>query len=107
MIIHKAISLRPSIEVKYFTPPKELQALRAEYMRENKITEQTMSLSDDQLTRTVITIFATEAIFLEYISSDPVRNSFTIRMNHNEKNEIVEVLSMSNNDGNPYYIKSS
>jgi len=106
MIIHKAISLRPSSDVKFFTPPKDLQDLRAEYMNENKIIQQEMSLSDDQMTRTVVTTFASEDVFLEYIFSKQVKDTFTIRTVYNEQYQIIEVLSMSDGEGNSYFLPS-
>jgi hypothetical protein len=106
MIIHKAISLRPSLDVTFFVPPKDLVDLRAQYMKENKIIQQESSLSDDQLTRMVITKFANEEVFLDYIFSKPVKDNFTIRTFYNEKHQIIEVLSMSEGDGTPYFLHS-
>jgi hypothetical protein len=106
MIIHKAITLRPTLEVNFFIPPKDLQDLRADYIAEGKILKQEMTLSEDQLTRTVVTNFVNEEVFLDYIFGKTVKDTFSIRMLYNERNQIVEVLSMSDQNGKPYYLHS-
>jgi hypothetical protein len=106
MIIHKAITLRPTLEVNFFISPKDLQDLRAEYIAQGKILKQEMSLSEDQLTRTVVTTFANEEIFLDYIFGKIVKDTFSTRMLYNERHQIVEVLSMSDQNGKPYFLHS-
>jgi len=103
-ILHKVISLRPTSDVEFFTPPEDLRTLRTEYTASNKIVKQELLMSADQLTRTVVTTFESKEVFLDYIYSKPVRDTFTIRMSYNERHQIVEVISFSDEEGKPFFL---
>jgi len=105
-ILHKVISVRPTSDVEFFMPPEELRTLRTEYTADKKIIKHEILMSPDQLTRTVTTTFESKEVFLDYVYSKPVRDTFTIRMSYNERHQIVEVISFSDDEGKPFFLHS-
>jgi hypothetical protein len=98
------LSVRPNLDVEFFTAPDPIVQLREEYLSSGRICDIQILYSDDRLTRTVLTIFQSEEIFLEYLKKPQLKNMFRIRKNHNETNDIVEIITITDQEGNPYYL---
>ena len=80
---------RTSAETQFFAmSPAELEYRNQNFVKTGKVLFTKMELSDDKLTRKLITIFLNEEKFLEY-RNDPVISDFRMRKReYNEANGI-------------------
>jgi hypothetical protein len=81
---------RTSAETQFFAmSPAELEYRNQNFVKTGKVLFTKMELSDDKLTRKLITIFLNEATRLEY-RNDPVISDFRMRkQEYNTANNIT------------------
>lgn len=91
--------VRPREGIEFFIPPEAVRVLRSKYRSEEKITDIKITISDDQLTKTIITTFRSQYDFVEYSESPELVGLSVLRQKYNEKHGIVELLTLFDETG--------
>lgn len=99
MIIHKIVMVRPREEIEFFIPPESVKVLRSKFKSEEKIIDIKIIISDDQLTKTIITAFRSQDNFREYANSPELNGLSGLRQNYNEQHGIVELSTLFDETG--------
>lgn len=91
--------VRPNEEIEFFIPPEPVRLLRRKFKLEEKITDIKIIISEDQLTKTIITSFKSQADFKEYAESPELNGLSILRRQYNEQYGIVELLTLFDETG--------
>lgn len=88
MLVHKKISKRLNESTKFFQNSDEFQSMRDEFSSTGKIVSTSRTVSEDKLTKTVITEFKDEEAFLEYINHPATKTNKQLRIKYEKENNI-------------------
>jgi hypothetical protein len=91
--------VRPDEEIEFFSPPDPVKLLRKKFLLEKKIIDIKVIISDDQLTKTIITAFESQDAFREYVERPELNNLSLSRREYNETNGIVELVNLFDETG--------
>jgi hypothetical protein len=77
------ISTRPSTDVDFFKHPENHQQLLDSFKSSGKIVSRVVTYSEDGLSETSDTIFASVADFQDLRNSDSIKETTVLRRQHN------------------------
>jgi len=96
MITHTLINIRTSATIPWYTLSEEVHDRRqSAYMDTGKIVSRTEEETDENLTRTITTVFRAQEDFDEYTSDPIIVAMLQDRRQYNNANEILSFTQMS------------
>jgi hypothetical protein len=99
-VTHKLTNIRASTEIDYFAIPPDVKKYRNDYFRRGLIVETSMTSSDDNLTKTVFTVWKDQESLMDFRSLSLIKETRLYRKLYNQEMGIEEISEYFDEAGN-------